>query len=105
MTLQLTREQAQSLAWDEADPEWGLTVELNEQIDSRRWVSVHRLVIRDKDGKFWAATYDQGLTEYQDSRPFEDQAEVEFCEVEKLPVTSYEYQLITPAGFPASGRS
>jgi hypothetical protein len=92
-TLKLPREQAQDLAWGETDPEDGLTVELNEQVDSRRWVSVHKLVVRDRDGKFWETDYEKGLTEYQDTRPFEDQEEVSFCEVEKVPVTRYEYRV------------
>lgn len=43
-------------------------VELHcEQIDTRRWVSVHRLVFRaPDDGKTYAVTYEQGLTEHQD---------------------------------------
>ena len=91
-TLKLTREQAQDLVYDEADPELGLTVELNEQTGSGRWASRHRLIVKGEDGQFWAANYEQGLTEYQDSRAFEDLAEVEFREVEKVPVTSYEYR-------------
>ncbi len=89
--MRLTREQAQGLAWNEADPEWGLTVELNEQVDNLRWSSVHRLIVEDGAGKFWEATYTQGLTENQDERPFEYETEVEFREVEKVPVTTYEY--------------
>jgi len=96
--VKLTREQAAELSygvpghWDDA--ELGLTVESNEQIDSRRWVSVHLLVVKDRDGKFWAATYERGLTEYQDIDPFEDESEVTFYEVEKVPVTTYEYRKI-----------
>ena len=89
--MRLTREQAQGLAWNEADPEWGLTVELNEQVDNLRWSSVHRLIVKDGAGKFWEATYTQGLTENQDERPFEYETEVEFREVEKVPVITYEY--------------
>ena len=90
--MKLTGEQARDLAYEEADPEWGLEVESNEQIDSNRWSSIHRLVVRDKDGKLWAATYSQGLTENQDESPFEYNNEVEFTAVEKVPVTTYEYR-------------
>ena len=101
-TLKLTREQAQGLVWDEADPEWDLEVELNEQVDTSRWESIHhRLVVKDKDGKFWAARYRKGLTEYQDSRPFEDLDEVEFREVEKVPVITYEYRPVSREGVTA----
>ena len=95
-TLKLTAEQARDLAYDEADPEWGLTVESNEQIDTKRWESVHQLVIKDRDGRLWAAAYTQGLTENQDGRPFEYEAEVTFREVEKVPVTTYEYRPVQP---------
>jgi hypothetical protein len=93
--LKLTGEQARDLVYDEADPELGLTVELDEQVASRRWVSVHRLIVRGEDGRLWAANYERGLTEYQDSKPFEDQAGVKFAEVEKVPVTTYEYRLVS----------
>ena len=96
MTLKLTGEQARDLAYGEADPEWGLEVEANEQIDSNRWSSIHQLVVRDKNGKFWAATYRKGLTENQDESPFEYDGEVEFREVEKVPVTTYEYRPVQP---------
>jgi hypothetical protein len=95
-TLTLTQEQAQGLAWDEADPEWGLTVESNEQIDAKRWMSVHRLIVKDKDGRLWSADYEQGLTENQDGKPFEYDDEVTFAEVEKVPVTTYEYRPVAP---------
>jgi hypothetical protein len=91
-TLKLTRQQAQDLAYDEAGEGQGLTVELNEMVDTLRWSSVHRLIVKDGAGKLWEASYTRGLTENQDERPFEDQAEVEFREVEKVPVTSYEYR-------------
>jgi len=91
--MKLTREQAQELAsYGAEDPELGLTVEMNEQIDSRRWVSVHVLILRDAEGKLWEATYERGLTENQDCQPFEYDDEVEFYEVEKVAVTTYEYR-------------
>ena len=91
-TLILTGEQARDLVYDEADPALGLEVEARVRTGSSRWMSLHRLIVKDKDGRFWAVPYQQGLTESQDSKPFEDQAEVEFREVEKVPVTSYEYR-------------
>jgi hypothetical protein len=46
----------------------GIAVELHrEQIDTRRWYSVHRLVFRaPDDGQPWAVDYVQGLTEVQE---------------------------------------
>jgi hypothetical protein len=90
--LTITPEQARELAWGIANPELGLAIELNEQIDTRSWVSVHRLIVKDTGGIYWAATYEQGLTEYQDIKPFEDMTEVVFEAVEKVPVTTYEYR-------------
>lgn len=81
----------------------GLTVELDEQTGTSRWVSLHRIVVKDRDGKFWAATYKRGLTENQDIDAFEDETEVTFYEVEKVPVTTYEYRPVkAPAEAAAS---
>lgn len=88
----LTGEQARELVSGEADPELGLEVEAKIQTGTRRWVSTHRLIVRDRDGRLWSSAYEQGLTEYQDTRPFEDLVEVAFGEVEKVPVTTYEYR-------------
>jgi hypothetical protein len=91
-TLKLTGEHARALTWGETGPELNLTIELDEYTGSRRWVSEHRLIVKDGDGRLWAANYERGLTECQDSKPFEDQVEVEFTEVKKVPVTTYEYR-------------
>lgn len=58
---------------------YGCAVELHrEQVDTRRWYSVHRLVFRAPDDKEpWAVTYRQGLTEVQeDTDPWDDAAQV-----------------------------
>ena len=98
-TLILTGEQARELVYDEADPALGLEVETRVQTGTRRWVSTHRLIVRDRDGRLWSTSYEKGLTESQDTRPFEDPSgaggpmgAVTFTEVEKVPVTSYEYR-------------
>lgn len=93
MGLRLTKEQAQDLLDCQSNPELGLTVEHDEHIEDRRWVSVHLLVVKDDlFGRYWAAIYEQGLTENQDTWPFENVEEVQFIEVEKVPVTTYEYR-------------
>lgn len=90
--MKLTRDQAMGFLYSQTSPDClGFERESNEQIDSRRWVSVHLLVLKGQDGKFWATTYEQGLTESQDIQPFEDETEVEFYEVYKVPVTTCEY--------------
>jgi hypothetical protein len=53
---------------DPADAGEGDAVELHhEQVDTRRWVSVHELVFRaPDDGKAYRVTYERGLTEMQE---------------------------------------
>jgi hypothetical protein len=65
-------------------------VELHrEQVDTRRWVSVHELIFRaPDDGKAYRVTYEQGLTEHQDDHDqwnYRDHVVAE--EVEPRPVT------------------
>jgi hypothetical protein len=94
--LRMSAEDARELAYGgDFSPE-GLTVESDEQTGTSRWESIHLLVVKDRDGKFWAVSYRQGLTEHQDSRPFGDADDVvvTFYEVEKVPVTTYEYRKI-----------
>ena len=70
----LTREQLEEwgipheLASDGSPTPYGVAVELDrEQIDTRRWYSLHRLVFRaPDDGQPWSVTYRQGLTEIQE---------------------------------------
>ena len=89
--MKLTREQAQELLGWRDLPDLGLMIEADEHIGERRWVSEHLLVIKDRDGKFWATNYERGLTENQDISPFEDMAAVNFYEVHKVPATTYVY--------------
>jgi hypothetical protein len=61
-----------------------------EQIDTRRWVSVHELVFRaPDDGKTYSVTYEQGLTEAQDDTdPWNFDSEIKATEVEERPVVT-----------------
>jgi hypothetical protein len=56
---------------------YNLAVELDrEQIDTRRWYSIHRLVFRaPDDGQPWSVTYMQGLTEIQEGYDEWDEAD------------------------------
>jgi hypothetical protein len=64
---------------------------------SGRWMSHHALVLKDSEGRYWSAGFSQGLTEMQDSYPFEyDGDEIEFVQVEKVPVITYEYREVKP---------
>jgi|SRR5690606_15576307 len=91
-------ETARELAWTSAEPGVpneveGWTVVSNEQIDRARWESIHSLVIRNEAGEHYAATYRRGLTENQDTKPFEYDETVTFAQVfpktETVEVVSY----------------
>jgi len=91
--VKLTRDQALDLLWDgECGELPGYAREATVQVGSGRWVSYHQLVIRDDHGNLWAADYALGLTEHQDIDEFNGEEEIDFAEVEKVPVTTYEYR-------------
>lgn len=72
----------------------------DEQIDTRRWVSMHHLVFRGPDdGKAWRVEYVRGLTESQDGiSPWEYAgATVEAVEVEQVATTVMEWHAIPDA--------
>lgn len=60
----------------------GWTVVHHEQLGSREWASVHELVI-ERDGLLYGATYEQGLSEGQGPRPWDDVEQARFYRVEK----------------------
>lgn len=78
----------------------GLAYRLHqEQIDTRRWVSLHELVFRaPDDGKAWRVSFERGLTEHQDyTDPWAGRTVVEAVEVEQVPVTVQHWQPIKEA--------
>ncbi|QQM45130.1 hypothetical protein [Streptomyces liliifuscus] len=64
-----------------------------EQIDTRRWVSVHRLVFRaPDDGIAYAVFEERGLTESQDGTdPWGYADEIKAVEVEERPVVAQQW--------------
>lgn len=77
--------------------EYGITevVENRATGNQRRWVEEYELIIRTKDGALWAASYDVGLTEMQETTAFEyDGAEIEFVQVKPVPVSHLEYHRV-----------
>lgn len=75
--------------------EWGLphegTVE-DEIVETSRWSELHRIVFQaEDDGKFYEATYSQGLTEYQDETPWEYEKQIVAKAVVKRKVLIYKY--------------
>ena len=88
----LDRDKALELLWlKEGYNVDGLVPVADLYIDNGRWTERHQLVVRDEAGKFWAAEYEQGLTEYQDTTPWEYSETVLFDEVEPKEVVTIHY--------------
>lgn len=78
----LSRDDARDLLWESASEDGSFTRIANDFVDKLRWESVHRLVIqRASDSRCFATTYTQGLTEQQDTRPWEYEEQVTFTQV------------------------
>lgn len=80
-------------AWADDAPE----ILHREQVDTRRWVSVHDLVFRaPDDGKAYRVTYVEGLTEVQeDTDPWGYDDEIDGVEVEARQITVTEWLPVT----------
>ncbi|GAA1064716.1 hypothetical protein [Streptomyces asiaticus] len=92
-TRKFTREELETIGipyeWD-AEPGKAAEQLHEEQIDERRWVSLHEIVFRaPDDGKAYSVVYAQGLTENQeDTDPWEyEGATIKATEVEPHEVT------------------
>lgn len=99
-TREFTREQLEEMgvpyAWD-AEPGKEAEILHTEQIDSRRWVSIHEVVFRaPDDGRVWSVGYQEGLTEMQDGTDlwFDDDT-VTADEMEAVEVTVTEWRKVT----------
>lgn len=57
------------------------TVVANDYVESSRWASLHWLVIHNEAGQHFAETYRRGLTEEQETRPFDDGTTATFTPV------------------------
>lgn len=82
------KEFLKEVLWEDAE---GTEILLDEQVDTSRWSSHHRLVF-SFEGRFWEVDYSQGLSETQDERPFEyspDQVEAQEVELYQKIVTDY----------------
>lgn len=53
----------------------------DEHLGKRRWVECRRLIIRDEGGYHFAAEYERGLSETQDTGPWEYDETVTFAPV------------------------
>jgi len=78
------------LAYEDHDNTVVELVDIREG-ESRRWYKFINQVFRFK-GKLYQTTYQQGLTECQDMRPYEDDPDqIECPEVKPVEVTKIEY--------------
>lgn len=69
--LKLTYEDAMNTITEDEAPEGFEVVESQLGLDSDRWESHHRVILRRaKDDSFFAADYSRGLTEYQENMFF-----------------------------------
>lgn len=102
ITRDFTREELEIIGvpyeWDaEGTPAERLS---EQQIDTRRWVSVHEIVFRaPDDGKAYGVSYVQGLTESQDDTdPWEYEGDpITAVEMEPHEVTVTEWRPIGAA--------
>ena len=73
---------ARELAYsDPGDSIDGWTVVAKEEIDHSRWESIHQLVIRNEAGEHFSDTFRCGLTERQDTGPYEYETKATFTPV------------------------
>lgn len=75
----------------------GWTVVENEQFGTSRWESLHSLVIRNEAGEHYVDTYRRGLTEYQDTRPWECEKVACFEPVERRAKVVRSFEWVKPA--------
>ncbi|MBB6172226.1 hypothetical protein HNR23_002286 [Nocardiopsis mwathae] len=75
-------------------PFGGYTPVHTELVETRRWVSVHELIVRrDSDTTLWVLRYQLGLTEYQDVDLFPAGGPVTVHQVEERQVVTTRYVL------------
>ncbi|MEV8639247.1 hypothetical protein AB0395_47090 [Streptosporangium sp. NPDC051023] len=82
----------------------GWTVVANEPIDTTRWKSHHRLVIRNEAGEHFAATYSKGLTEQQEARPWDCEETARFDPVARRIRVVQVHEWVTPAKAEEAGQ-
>ena len=58
----------------------------DEIVDQSRWSTIHSIVFKDTDGKYYSTEYSVGSTECQDERPWEYNSKIECEEVVKKQV-------------------
>ncbi|MGW1828864.1 hypothetical protein ACWCO0_09520 [Streptomyces tubercidicus] len=96
-TRTFTREALEEMGipyeWD-AEPGKAAEILHQEQIDTRRWVSINEVVfLAPDDGRAWSVCYEKGLTESQDDTDlWGDDDEVTATEMESHAVTVVQWR-------------
>lgn len=86
-TIELTKEQADALMWEEKTPEGFTHIESKNQGESR-WTMITWDIFRhDESGKYYAFEWERGLTEMQES----DYRKAELFEVVPTPMEKIVY--------------
>ncbi|MEU6725572.1 hypothetical protein ABZ917_17845 [Nonomuraea wenchangensis] len=91
LPAETARQLAYGYAGDDID-DW--TVVVNEYTGRTRWSSTHHLVIRNEAGEHFADTYRRGLSESQETRPYEDVSTATFTPV--VPEIKVATEWVTP---------
>lgn len=100
LSAELARELADS---DVGDAVEGWTVVVNEYVEKQRWESVHRMIIRNEAGEHYLDTYTRGLTERQDTRPWEYEGVASFEPVECRARVVRSLEWVTPTAVQTAG--
>ncbi|MGA4995972.1 hypothetical protein [Nonomuraea bangladeshensis] len=75
----------------------GWTVVDKEEDGHTRWESHHSLIIRNEAGEHFQGHYRKGLTEYQDTKPWEYEKTARFDPVVRRPRVVQVFDWVTPA--------
>lgn len=88
MKRTFTRDELEELGLPDSDH----TVH-TEQIDERRWYSIHELIFRvEDDGPLWRVSYYEPLTELQEHDTWNDAETIEAVQVEPYEATVTKYR-------------
>ena len=70
----LTNKQCKDIVYGDMPEEYSFSIVVNKQVDSTRWLSKNELILKEEmSNKHFRTYYQKGLTEIQDTRPFEEE--------------------------------
>ena len=82
--MKITKEQVKELLFNGKSGDLTKVDEVKGK--NRRWSRTNQVIFKDKDGKFYAVEWEEGLTEEQENEFYEQEA-VEVRPVEKVIIT------------------